>query len=131
MANIKVICPYCGSDKVIFSGYSQSGKRRCKCQNEECSHNTFQMEYSYKACEPGMSEKIVKMAMNASGTRDTARILGIDKDTVTRQLRKLGNFVEKTNTSFLKNMNEGSQVDIVVVNALNDIDSNGEKKSIE
>ena len=129
MADIKVICPYCGSDKVNFSGYSQSGKHRCKCKNEECSHNTFQIEYSYKACEPGMSEKIVKMTMNASGTRDIARILGIDKDTVTRHLRKLENFVEKT--SFLKNMNKGSQVDIVVVNALNDSDSDEEKKSIE
>ena len=74
-----------------------------------------------------MSEKIVKMAMNASGTRDTARTLGIDKDTVTRHLRKLGNFVEKTNTSFLENMHEGSQVDIVVVSDHYDIDSNEKK----
>lgn len=127
MATIKVKCPYCGSEEVIFFGYSRSGKRRCKCQNEECSHKTFQLEYSNKACEPGMSEAIIKMAMNAAGTRDTARTLGIDKDTVTRHLRRLGDFVENTNTGFLENMQEGSQVDIVVVNPF-DTDSNDEKK---
>ena len=118
MATTNVKCPYCGSENVIFFGYSRSGKRRCKCQNKECAHTTFQLEYTYKACKPGTSETIIKMAMNAAGTRDTARTLGISKDTVTRHLRKLKNFVENTNTGFLKNIAEGSQIDIVIENPL-------------
>ena len=75
-----------------------------------------------------MSETIVKMAMNAAGTRDTARTLGIDKDTVTRHLRKLVDFVENTNAEFLESIQEDSQVDVIIVNPL-DADSNEEKKT--
>ena len=38
--------------------------------------------YRYKACEPGITEKIVEMAINSSGIRDTARVLKINKNTV-------------------------------------------------
>lgn len=48
-----------------------------------------QINYTYKACEPGVKNKIIDMAMNGSGTRDTARVLGISKDTVTAALKKL------------------------------------------
>ncbi len=46
------------------------------------------LEYQYKACEPGMTEKIVEMAINASGIRDTARVLKINKNTVINRLKK-------------------------------------------
>jgi transposase-like protein len=36
----------------------------------------------------GIKEKIIDMATNASGIRDTARVLGIDKNTVISQLKK-------------------------------------------
>jgi len=32
----------------------------------------------YKAYEPGIKEKIVNIAINARGVRDTARVLGIN-----------------------------------------------------
>ena len=44
------------------------------------------LDYSYKACEPGMTEKIVEMAINASGIRDIARVLKINKNTVINRL---------------------------------------------
>ena len=53
-----------------------------------CSHKTFQIEYAYNACVPGVREKIIDMAMNGSGVRDTGRVLGISKDTVTSILKK-------------------------------------------
>jgi len=53
-----------------------------------CSHKTFQIEYAYTACAPGVREKIIDMAMNGSGVRDTGRVLGISKDTVTSVLKK-------------------------------------------
>ena len=46
------------------------------------------LKYCYKACEFGIKEKIIDMAINASGIRDTARVLGIDKNTVISQLKK-------------------------------------------
>lgn len=88
MATIKVTCPYCGSDKVVCNGKTQKGIQRYLCKNKSCQHSTFQLEYTYNACEPGMHEKIIDMAMNGSGVRDTGRVLGISKDTVTAVLKK-------------------------------------------
>ena len=68
-------------------GKNSTGKQRYLCRNKACVHKTFQMEYENNACRPGMREKIVEMAMNGAGTRDTGRVLGISKDTVTSVLK--------------------------------------------
>lgn len=91
MAEIKVKCPYCGSEEVVFYGKHSTGKQRMLCKNPACSHKTFQLEYTNNASIPGMKEKIVEMAMNGAGTRDTGRVLGISKDTVTAVLKKRKN----------------------------------------
>ena len=49
---------------------------------------TFMLEYRYKAYEPGVKEKIVDMAINGGGIRDTSRVLGINKKTVINTLKK-------------------------------------------
>lgn len=87
MAIVKVKCPYCGSEKVVRYGKNSKGTQRYLCQNDTCSHKTFLLEYTKKAHEPGMREKIVKMVMNGAGTRDTGRVLGVSKDTVTSVLK--------------------------------------------
>ena len=46
------------------------------------------LDYNYKACEYGMTERIVEMAINGSGIRDTARVLKINKNTVINTLKK-------------------------------------------
>ncbi len=58
------------------------------CRNEECRHKTFQVEYKNQASRPGTKEKIVEMAMNGAGTRDTGRVLKISPNTVTSVLKK-------------------------------------------
>ncbi len=91
MATIKVKCPYCGSEEVVLYGKHRTGRQRYLCRNEACTHKTFQVEYKNKACKPGVKKKIIEMAMNGAGTRDTGRILGISKDTVTAVLKKQKN----------------------------------------
>ena len=44
-----------------------------------------------KGAKPKTKEMIIKMAVNGSGIRDTARVLGISKDTVMSVLKKLKN----------------------------------------
>ena len=44
--------------------------------------------YQNKAYEAGIKEKIIDMAINGSGIRDTARVLKIDKNTVISTLKK-------------------------------------------
>ena len=73
----QIQCPHCGSSKIKKSG-----------KNPDCSTQTFMLDYTYKAYEPGIKEKIVNMAINASGVRDTARVLGINKNTVISTLKK-------------------------------------------
>ena len=87
MAVIKVKCPYCGSEEVVLNGKNSTGRQRYFCHNKACSHKTFQLEYKNKASIPGTKEKIVEMAMNGAGTRDTGRVLGISKNTVTAVLK--------------------------------------------
>ena len=87
MAAIKVKCPYCGSEDVVLNGKNSTGRQRYLCRNKECSHKTFQLEYKNKASVPGTKEKIVAMAMNGAGTRDTGRVLGISPNTVTAVLK--------------------------------------------
>lgn len=50
---------------------------------------SFQLEYAYEAHKPGTKEKIVDMAMNGSGVRDTVRTLKVGINTVIRTLKKL------------------------------------------
>lgn len=84
----KIYCPYCDSPKIIKSGKSSTGAQRYFCQNTECETRTFMLDYKYKACEAGITEKIVEMAINARGVRDTARVLEINKNTVINTLKK-------------------------------------------
>ena len=42
----------------------------------------FQTEYVNKGALPETKRMIIKMSVNGSGIRDTARVLGISKDTV-------------------------------------------------
>lgn len=46
------------------------------------------MSYTNRANEPGIKEAIEAMARNGSGIRDTARVLGIAKNTVSSHLKK-------------------------------------------
>ena len=80
----KVLCRYCSSDKLIKAG-KQSGQQRVKCKS---CNRTFQLDYTYEANKPGVTDKIEKMAHNGNGIRETARLLNINKNTVTAHLKK-------------------------------------------
>jgi len=84
MAYQLVPCKYCKSTDVVRYG-TQSGHPRFRCK--ECCR-TFKTEYTYRAYEPGVKEHIAEMAVNGSGIRDTARVLGIGKNTVISELKK-------------------------------------------
>lgn len=104
MVYIKVLCPYCGSDDVVLHGKNTSGKQRLMCRNKECSRKTFQLEYTYNAHKPGIKQQIVEMVQNGSGTRDTGRVLGVSKDTVTAVLKKQKNSPNKSTKIISKNL---------------------------
>lgn len=83
MASVEVACPKCDS-AVYCHGTASSGEPRSRCR---VCHHCFQLNYRYEANRPGVAEKIVEMAMNGSGVRDTGRVLKISATTVVRHLK--------------------------------------------
>ena len=88
MAKIEVKCPKCGKREVIKYGKSPEGKQRYKCKNTNCKCTTFLLEYSYNGSQPNIESAIIKMAANASGIRDTSRVLEISTAKVMKTLKK-------------------------------------------
>jgi transposase-like protein len=88
MATVEVKCPKCGETKVYKHGTNANGVQRYQCHNKECPQNTFMLDYINKGYEPGIDEQIIKMAANASGIRDTARVLGVSTQKVLDTLKK-------------------------------------------
>lgn len=92
MATTKVKCPLCKTHHVVKFGKSPEGKQRYRCQNAACEEKTFLLNYTHQGYLPAIKEKIIEMALNGSGIRDTARVLKISKDTVISELKKKKNF---------------------------------------
>lgn len=84
----EIKCPKCHSSEIKMVGESTHGTPRYRCDNPECKTKTFMLSYRYRACEPGIKEQAVEMAINGSGIRDTARVLKINKNTVISALKK-------------------------------------------
>ena len=59
-----------------------------RCREQRCAGRTFLLDYSYPGQSPAVKQQIVEMAMNASGIRDTARVLHISTNTVLTELKK-------------------------------------------
>jgi transposase-like protein len=84
----EVQCPHCQSNDVIKIGRTKQDIQRYRCRHTDCSVTSFQLEYQHKAYYPHIKTQMIDMAINGSGIRDTARVLGINKNTVIRQLKK-------------------------------------------
>jgi len=82
-------CSYCQGTDIVRHGKSPEGKQRYRCREcRERSGRTFLLDYSYAGQSPDVKEQIIDMAMNASGIRDTARVLKISPTTVISELKK-------------------------------------------
>ena len=88
MVLMAVTCPYCQSDHITKRGKTDTGKQRYRCQNPNCPYQSFLLNPAYKGRLPEIKEQIIDMALNGSGIRDTARVLGISTDTVLSELKK-------------------------------------------
>ncbi len=82
-------CPTCHGTDIVRHGTTSEGKQRYRCRKcREGRGRTFLLVYSYAGQSPEVKEQIVEMAMNASGIRDTARVLKISPTTVLSELKK-------------------------------------------
>ena len=81
-------CPHCHGTDIVRHGKTPQGKQRYRCRETACPGATFLLEYSYPGQSRHMKEQIVDMAMNASGMRDTARVLHVSPTTDIKELKK-------------------------------------------
>ena len=79
-----VLCPYCQGTDIVRHGTTPEGKQRYRCRACPDRGRTFLLEYAYAGQSPDIKRQIVDMAMNASGIRDTARVLHVSPTTVLR-----------------------------------------------
>jgi transposase-like protein len=52
MIRIAVPCPYCQSEQVVKGGKADTGKQRYRCQNPDCSHQSFLLDPAYRGRLP-------------------------------------------------------------------------------
>ena len=115
MVLVPIKCVNCGSTEVKKNGKSPSGKQRYLCCNEQCDKKTFIEEYTYNAYDPKVRSQIFFSIVNGSGTRATARLLNIAKDTVTNALRSIEQNLWYVNHDYIeKHKNDEISVEFVL-----------------
>jgi len=105
MTFIAVQCPYCHSKQVVKRGKTHRGTQRYLCQNTVCDQGSFLLDYCNRGCVPEVKHTIIDMSLNASGVRDTARVLHISTDTVLNEIRKKEAVLESVDTALLRTLN--------------------------
>ena len=88
MAVVAVQCPECGSHEIVKYGRQANDEQRSRCNNRSCERKIFLVQYHDKGRVPEVKQQIVEMALNGSGIRDTARVLGVSPMTVLTTLKK-------------------------------------------
>jgi transposase-like protein len=83
-----VACKHCGQTKHVKRyGTTRAGTQRYRCY--DCSR-TFVQTYTHKARDPLVKGQIIQMVLNGAGVWDTARVLGVNRNTVSAQFKKTG-----------------------------------------
>jgi transposase-like protein len=81
-------CPPCQGTDIIRHGKTRQGKQCSCCQETVCDGRTFLLDDSYAGHSAEIKRQLVDMALNASGMRDTARVLHVSPTTVIKALKK-------------------------------------------
>jgi IS1 family transposase len=85
------------------------------CRGELCQGRTFLLNYAYAGQSRQVKQQIIDMALNGSGTRDTARVLHVSTNTVLKELKKESQ-LQPVNIAALKQLNpETVEVEIHLV----------------
>ncbi len=104
MTCIAVQCLHCHSEQVVTRGKTDSGTQRYLCQNTACVQGSFLLDYRNRGGVPEVKQHIIDMSLNASGIRNTARVLHISPNTVLHELKKKAVALESVNTALLRTL---------------------------
>jgi transposase-like protein len=80
-----VHCPYCRGTDIVRHGTTPEGKPRYRCRACPERGRTFLLEYAYAGHSLDVKRQIVEMALTASGSRATARVLPVSPTPVLKE----------------------------------------------
>ena len=90
---------------MVKRGKTDSGTQRYLGQNIVCVKGSFLLDSRNRGCVPEVKHTIIDMRLNASGIRDTARVLRISTDMVLSELKKKEAALESVNSARLRTIN--------------------------
>ena len=82
MVVVEVQCPECKCREIVKYGRQANDEQRYRCNNLSCTRKIFLGQYHDKGRLPEVKRQRVERALNGSGIRDTARVLGVSPTTV-------------------------------------------------
>ena len=88
MADVQVRCPHGQGVDVVRYGKQRNGEQRYRCNNADCPRHIVLLQYRNQGRLPAVKQRMVDMALNGSGIRDTARVLGVSPTTGLDTLKK-------------------------------------------
>lgn len=81
-----VSCKHCEQTQHVKRyDTTRAGTQRFRCYDRG---RTFVQTYTHKARDPLVKKQITQMVLNGAGIRDTARVLGVNRNTVSAQFKK-------------------------------------------
>ena len=113
MTYVQVHCPDCQGVDVVRYGKQRHGPQRYRCNNTDCPRHIFLLHYQNQGRLPAVKQRIVDMALNGSGIRDTARVLGVSSTTVIETIKKKEPLRQQTNERRLQTR-DPAQVEVIV-----------------
>ncbi len=82
---------HCGQTQQIKRyGSIHAGIQRYRCYDYERTARLFSNLHPHKANTPLIKQQITQMVLNGAGIRDTARVLGANRNTAVPSLKKTG-----------------------------------------
>ena len=113
MVSVHVHCPDCQGIDVVRYGTQRNGVQRYRCNNTACPRHIFLLQYQNQGRLPAVKQRIVDMALNGSGIRDTARVLGVSPTTVIETIKKKEPLIQQANERLLQTL-DPAQVEVIV-----------------
>jgi transposase-like protein len=87
---VPALCPSCHSNQVKKRGKTATREQRYRCQNRECSHQSFLLAPASQGRLPEIKQQVIELSLNGGGNRDTARVLPISLTAVRNELKEKG-----------------------------------------
>src|SRR5882724_7698571 len=104
MTFIAVHCPHWHSEQRVKRGKTRRGTQRYLCQNTVCATGSFLFDSHNRGGLPEVKHTSIDRRLNASGMRDTARVLRISTATVLRERRKKAAALESVHSALLRTL---------------------------